>query len=830
MLSQQSDMSGGEEFLIPLAFDPTPSPMRSPPTLTQQTAGMANALPRDYFGASGAAPATKISTETPPMKERGHRPSNENFDSVRRKENAGSAQGSTAASPQINSDRSRPKPPESPNTVQASQDTTARGEKFKLQEAPKARRSAGSRPSSTARGLTLDNSHEDAAVESWRDNSGPQTPLARDPDSMASGRAASPKPSTEYQHYMSGEESPSSLYPVGGQLQTLPKRGDSLEGNKAGRAIPRKELPGSSLVSAAPTPSKSHDDSTKMNGGKVISKPMESPLSKSIFDAPNTIQKRGEPGTGESASEAFVASRPPPQRPREGARSRNDSVGTAQEPSTSPALPRWSSGGEFSMEEDMARILGGDEAGPPGSFLRRVSNSVRHGRSFSDKTLRLSKDNRWARSPMTAASGATQDISSPSTASPEHRDELSWLRNELRRERQRIVEREQRIAELEAALNSAANIKQVNTELREKRTTMVVLDTQKEIVVRELEVLTDHIAAAKKSGDPLDFSKMKNAVLRDFAEALQRLKESFAPQIEDSIQKRNDLVAEIANLTKMKDKSFQEFEQLSLKNAQLAELNNQLVHQIQQLYKANSGPSAASGADVGRQTPNGLGIYSHHKDKSQVSIDSREVKSHVADGPAGSGTTLAQDDTEAAAVVQGPHVVNIRKGQVRKFNWKKGGQNVAKGVTKGLKGAFSSTQQNYSRELQASESAPNSSLQPGLEYANIPKSNNEPVRQGFGIFGNSKPTAKANGTWRSPANGSASALPLDASSCMSYLSAPRTKADFLGLYGSDLEQRAEFERLDIPAIVTRCVQEVEMRGECSPTARFVNVLIVLRRH
>jgi hypothetical protein len=374
----------------------------------------------------------------------------------------------------------------------------------------------------------------------------------------------------------------------------------------------------------------------------------------------------------------------------------------------------------------------------------------------------LSKEQRWPRSPATASGMVGQEISSPSSASPEHRDELAWFRNELRRERQKTVEREQKIAELEATLESTANIKQVNTELREKRSTMVVLDTQKEIVVRELEVLTEHIAAAKRSGDPLDLGKMRNVVLRDFAEALQRLKDSFAPQIEDSIQKRNDLVDEISSLTQMKDKSFQEFEQLSLKNAQLADLNNQLVHQIQELYKANSGAATESA----RQAPNGLGIYSHHKDKSQVSIDSREARTAFTENSIpGSGTTLQQEEAEPVTVLQGPQVVNIRKGQPKKFNWKKGGQNVAKGVTKGLKGAFSSTQQSYSRELQFAETTPYGATLPGQEYASILRTGNEPVRQGFGLFGNPKAAPKGNAPWKSQLNGSSSALPLDASTC-----------------------------------------------------------------
>jgi hypothetical protein len=68
--------------------------------------------------------------------------------------------------------------------------------------------------------------------------------------------------------------------------------------------------------------------------------------------------------------------------------------------------------------------------------------------------------------------------------------------------------------------------------------------------------------------------------------------------------------------------------------------------------------------------------------------------------------------------VPGPQVVSIRKGQPRKFNWKKGGQNVAKGV-KGLKGAFMSS------ENEAAGGLPRSQTQ-------------DPSRQGFGFFGNQR--------------------------------------------------------------------------------------------
>lgn len=281
----------------------------------------------------------------------------------------------------------------------------------------------------------------------------------------------------------------------------------------------------------------------------------------------------------------------------------------------------------------------------------------------------------------------------------------------MRRERQRTLEREQKIAELERALNATADVKLANTELSEKRSTMVVLDAQKEIAIREISVLTDHLEAEKRGASgPLDLSKITNHVLRDFVESIQKLKDSFSPQIEELVQKRNDTAEELANLNRMKEKNFQEFEQLSSKNAQLAELNNQLVHQIQELYKANS-------AEGGSSRANGLGIYSHGKEKSAV-----EAMKAAGDMTTSISAANMSEEAEPATIVPGPQVVSIRKGQPRKFNWKKGGQNVAKGVTKGLKGAFMS-----------SESA--AGIQDGM--AGLPRSQTQdPSRQGFGFFGN----------------------------------------------------------------------------------------------
>lgn len=825
MLSDRSDLSGasGDDFHIPITFDPTPPIYQSPHLGNSSTPrAIENNKPKDYFGArQGSGPGQRESNASRSLKgssphiayqEKGRQSSTDNTDPLRRRrEGAGSVSSSVHASPLIAQEKPG-KETDSTSTSQTAQTVPSQSELFTLQEAPKHKKST---PSGTAPRLdsatgiprqplnSVAQSMRELQAEVDRENVTPRASYEFDSPQPQHGLADSPKP---MQH------------PATGALASLPKRGDSLDTAKRNQTIPRKEVNPSANI---PHALNDAANSARINGGKTISKPVNSPQSKSIFDTPSAVQNQLDEAAGDAPKESFIAPRAPPPLPAYGvSRSRNESTSTTQSEAAkmadapaSPALPRYSAGGDFSMDEDMARILGED--GPQDSFLKRVSNSVRHGRSFSDKGGRLSRETRWPRSPPNAGTMPLQvhDLSSPSTGSPENRDDLSWFKNELRREKLRASERDKKIADLEAALESSATIKQVNSELREKRSTMVVLDTQKEIVVRELEVLTEHIAAAKKSGEPLDLAKMNNTVLKEFAESLQKLKNSFAPQIEESIQMRNDLVDEISKLTQAKEKSFQEFEQLSSKNAQLAELNNQLVHQIQGLYKTGAG----QGNDQTRAT-NGLGIYAHHKDGSQISIESRTVTSEMS--LPSSNTTLQADDGEpaTATLVHGPHVVNIRKGQPKKFNWKGKSSNVAKGVTKGLKGAFTSTQQSYTRELQFAETTPYGSTPPGQEYSSLPRNNQEPIKQGFGFFGNQKPAARPNGMSR---NESTPSLLLDPATRKLQNPYWRFKTyTNTDLFGSDLEQRAEYEKTTIPMIVTRCVEEVEERGKCSLCSSF----------
>lgn len=437
-------------------------------------------------------------------------------------------------------------------------------------------------------------------------------------------------------------------------LPYLPKRGDSLEGKL--HRISRKEV-GSSPASSQ------YGDSPMLR-----SDTFEQPIQPTGLNT-STLESHQHDGAGAST------------------------------------LLRYNSGGDFSMDEELSRIIGGDDTVGQNneSFLRRVSNSVRHGRSFSEKSARLSKDLKNPRSPSNRSIAGT-DVGSPIAGSQS--EEIFLLRNELRKERLRV-------SELESAARTAAAVKQVNTELSEKRSTMVVLDAQREIVLRELTVLTDHMEAEKRGGasGPLDLGKLSNHVLRELAESIQKLKDSYAPQIEELMQKRNDLTDELEAMNTQKEKSFQEFEQLSMKNAQLAELNNQLVHQIQELYKATEG----------QPRPDGLGI-SHSKQRSTNSIEVMKPSFNDYQGSMSTAHISEESEPATATVVPGPQVVSIRKGQPRKFNWKKGGQNVAKGV-KGLKGAFMSSEGGQGQE--GGGGLPRSQTQ-------------DPSRQGFGFFGNQR--------------------------------------------------------------------------------------------
>ena len=729
-----------------MTIDPNPAPVPPPSSRTPQTESYSETAkpqlteskpnPRDYFNAkpsnSTQRKVSQAQTDTQSFSHT-HSHGSSSPDSLQPTQDESGKETSTDMDDWV-----RKKPTDISRetmTGRHSRQGSNANDMFRLQEVPKYKR--GSKSDGTS--PVLDTSFAGSVVKEQVVTLPQGSPQSLQND--ISGE--NPHTPQDSRRHEIGVGSSSSVHsPQNGQLQ-LPQRADSLAAKpqvlnrKDATSNPSSRLAKSLLASDL-------DDhlgplsgpAATANGGKIISGPIESPSGspRDYLHPPMRARDRPSPSVATNNGDSFIAPRAPPHPPSDGHRERNGSISTLRsehnsEQPVSPRLPRYSAGGGFSMEEDMARILGNDDNQDHASFLRRVSHSVRHARSYSDRGTRLSREQKWPKSPRVGSAGThfSHDISSPTTSSPDNKDDLARVKYELRREKQKHAEKDQKIAELEAALDGKASIKEVNTELREKRSTMVFLDSQKELVVRELEVLTEHIAAAKKSGEPLDFGTLSTTVLRDFAESLQKLKDSFAPQIEELISRKNEAVEELSGLSQLKERTLQEFEQLSAKNAQLADLNNQVVHQIQELYKANAGPSL----DVVRPPPNGLGIYTHqYGDGSAVLTSSREQRPSIAESGMTGSTLAHEQEAEPATILTAPQVVNIRKGQPKKFNWKKGGHNVAKGVTKGLKGAFATGDGNKVQQRDCVEGLPYGITSQAQES----QMGNDPARQAFGFF------------------------------------------------------------------------------------------------
>jgi hypothetical protein len=450
----------------------------------------------------------------------------------------------------------------------------------------------------------------------------------------------------------------------------------------------------------------------------------------------------------------------------------------------------------------MERIMSGDEKQEAGT-LRKLSNAVKHGRSFSDRGTRSAsstQSQKWSKSPL----NGSIDISSPTSAtSPDSREEAILYKNRLRQAQERVAKLEVERNRLQAMVDGSADISQVNTELRQKRSTMAFLDTQREVVVRELEVMTEHLRKAKESNQALDLTSLKNDVLQDFARSLQKLKDNMGSEIEDLMHKRSQLTREIDDLIQMKDKGFQEYESLSSRNHQLTQHNNELISSIQGSMKAvthqkNGTPNENNGA-----TPNGLGLYiQHSKDKSDTSSEARTL---IA--PEYSNPNLLNDNEADGTVLATPQVVKI-SGKGKPNMLKKGTQGFVKGF-RNIRGNLVNErnerpgERNNSINGQWIETTPYNQLPVQSDAApsmTISRPYPDPAgKQKFGGFFGEKSDKSHLKHLKSSHNNSNPNLAGDSAAASQ-------------LFGSDLGARCDFEKRVIPCIVSRCIEEVELRG------------------
>ncbi|AEO66797.1 e7b67886-8c94-49c2-948e-753328ad2898 [Thermothielavioides terrestris] len=740
------DSDGG--YFIPVALDPSPAPA---PSLTPQSISDAFAEPsrrnkdREYFTSPRPAPEkrndSQASTPHIAFQEKGRQTS------------------SDYEAPQLDrparklSKRNGNPADEGKNATPKSQP----GDEFKLQDAPKSKKSGNSRSNS------ISNNSLDVSAAA---KAPPAPPRNRDVLSNATNepsrqpgpgdKASPPRPQQD-----AGRREDDIVHPSA----------DSMTSPRSDAPVPppiaRKELP--------------QNQSRNANGNESVPQPRPS--------APET-----------KLSDTYMQPRAPPQPPTQTPKDSTASANEVPEPKLSPKLPRWSAGGEFSMDEDMARILGTDEGSS--SILRRVSNAVRHGRNNSSEvgnnhgrlghsrsvseTTRGTASPRWPRTPIAEdPSNGGPDISSPMSLSGAGQDDPAFLKRQLRNS-------EQRVAELERQFNTEKDLKNLNKKLIEKRKTVSVLDTQTEIMIRQIEVLAGYVERAKKTNEPIDPRELEESAIKEFVQKLEKVKQSMTAAIEQLHAERDELLEQKAQAIADRDRALLEFEQLSSKNAQLADMNNDLTHQIQERFKQQ-----INNGDL-KMASNGLGIYGHAKGVSSASVNLDAASLQT-------GTTMVGTDAEEP-VVEGPTVVNIRKGQVKKFNWKKGSSKVAHNISKGINRAAGAFQQDQSRgQPQQGLTGDNIGLPYNMTVAQVDppapmspagglnRAQTENARQGFGFFSKKQPnvpksTSVTNVSTPAPAE------------------APST------LFGSELVERADYERRQIPSVVTRCIEEVELRG------------------
>ncbi|KAK3318599.1 hypothetical protein B0H66DRAFT_533103 [Apodospora peruviana] len=760
------DLNNGDTdgFFIPVALDPSPAPSATPtPHSVSDVFSETSRRNKenDYFNApklsaaSDKKPDSQAGTPHIAFQEKGRQASSD-YESTQPQERP-------TRKLSKRTDRNgipRPSPIATDESKGVSGKIPNSNDDFKLQDAPRSKRLVSSRSNSQSSNALENGSQRSRDILT-------NTPKTESPIiSSATDKAATPSPSQGPRQREEDE--------LRGSLDSLNSGPSDIPNIKP---IVRKELP--------------TGVSRNANGNPQLGLGSQSA----------TLARPGMPDT--KLSNTYMQPRAPPQPPAQATKELSSSSNEPTEPKVSPKLPRWSAGGDFSMDEDMARILGTDEGSS--SILRRVSNAVRHGRNNStevpqnhgriahsrsvSETTRGTTSPRWPRTPIAEDpmnGGQLNDISSPISLSSAGQEDPAFLKRQLRNS-------EQRVAELERQFTTEKDLKNLNKRLLEKKKTVSVLDTQTEIMVRQLEVLAGYVERAKRTNEPLDPRELEDTAIKEFVQKLEKLKQNVTNQIEQLHAERDELIEAKNQAAADRDRALLEFAQLSSKNAQLADMNNDLTHQIQERFKQQ-----INNADL--RSPNGLGIYSHAKGVSSVSVNMDASSLQTA-------STMVATDPEDP-IVEGPTVVNIRKGQVKKFNWKKGSSKVAHNITKGINRAAVAFQQQEQGRPHQGLTGDNIGLPYNMTVSQVeaPVQVGPPMggpnrvaidnsRQGFGFFSSKK----------QPTN-------MVKSMSASNVSTPTIAEAPTTLFGSDLAERADYERRQIPSVVTRCIEEVELRG------------------
>jgi hypothetical protein len=798
-------------FFIPVALDPTPPAASTPRPSDGSGKPAKKAKDNDYFGQPRSDKDTKGESlaETPHI---AFQAQQQDRQSSSEYETPSAPKQSRRLSKSSRNDPLRSHPPDDAAQKPTSSGKSAAkdGEDFKLQEAPKSKRSGG-KENITVRTSMGPARRERDAVET------PDRPI---------------------------------------RSQTFAVDDEFLRSDSGSQAISRKEVPpggtpksnsngnnGAMTLRHVPNASPAMSTRDSLTG---------TPIRPTTADDDHnlTLTHQGlarPPAMGPKLSDTYMQPRAPPAPPVQANTPRKDSAASSANPNAndqagtgspkpSPKLPRWSAGGDFSMDEDMARILGAEESA---NVLRRISTAARHGRAYSTESHNHSRSAHTRSTSEMARGGASLRLSKPPPLSGDQANShLRYLGSPVSMSptddpallRRQLKTSEQRVAELERKFATENDIKNLTKKLMEKRKTVSVLDTQAEIMVRQLESLAGVIERAKQNNGSVDMRELEETAVKDLWQKLEKVKITFMASLEHALEEREAALEDKERAAADRDRALVEFEQLSIKNAQLVDMNNDLTHQIQERFKSQ----ASAGGDA---KASGLGIYSHSKNGSTANLDISSL------APSGGSSMLP--DGEDAIVETGPTVVQVRRVQGKKFNWKKGkavAQNMAKGVNRAVV-AF---------QQQDREKAPYGGFNPdniGLPYnmtaaqgeaptvyapspANGPQTQQQSQQSQTGPQHQhqqlqqqlhqqlhqhhhqqqqrNQSQDQSGGKGFAFFNRNKAQMPKSMST--TNVSSPTAVDAATTLFGSDLTERTDFERRQIPNVVSRCIEEVELRG------------------
>jgi hypothetical protein len=165
---------------------------------------------------------------------------------------------------------------------------------------------------------------------------------------------------------------------------------------------------------------------------------------------------------------------------------------------------------------------------------------------------------------------------------------------------------------------------------------------------------------------------LKSDLIRGLTRELESLKETLRSDIQALVAQRDQLLEDVESFGRLREQAIQETEQLNMKNAQLADLNNELTRRIQGQFQANK-----------HQVP-GLGIYDgSHSDLLNIKDLTHRPTGALASLPLATIGVPYSETSEGTEVFVAQKVAPFKHGaQQKKFFWKKPGATIMKGANK----------------------------------------------------------------------------------------------------------------------------------------------------